>query len=92
MSGTGHRNHEIPWREPCRIISSGVDSVGLVPVEAGQHLLRGEQLKERAFPLRRNYFVTRCLVGVTAVGAACEIENVSHVFQPAARLAASNSP
>lgn len=28
------------------------------------------------------YFVTRCLVGVTAVGASGEIWNVSQVFQP----------
>ena len=39
------------------------------------------------------YFVTRCLVGVTVLaGAASEIENVSQVFQPDGRLAASNSP
>jgi hypothetical protein len=38
------------------------------------------------------YFVTMCRVGVTAAGAAGEIENVSHVFQPDGRLAASNSP
>ena len=38
------------------------------------------------------HFVTRCRVGVASVGAAGEIENVSHVFQPDGRLAASNSP
>jgi hypothetical protein len=38
------------------------------------------------------YLVTRCLVGVTVVGTASEIENVNHVFQPEGRLAASNSP
>src|SRR5229473_753468 len=38
------------------------------------------------------YFVTRCRVGVASVGAAGEIAKVNHVFQPAGRLAASNSP
>jgi hypothetical protein len=33
-----------------------------------------------------------CLVGVTVLGAASEIEKVSQVFQPDGRLAASNSP
>ena len=34
-----------------------------------------------------------CRVGVTVLaGAASEIENVSQVFQPDGRLAASNSP
>src|SRR5258707_11178977 len=42
--------------------------------------------------LEKAYFVTRCLVGVTAVGAAGEIANVNHVLQPGARLAASKSP
>jgi hypothetical protein len=40
----------------------------------------------------RAYFVTRCRLGATAVGAVGEIENVSQVFQPDGRLAASNSP
>jgi hypothetical protein len=43
-------------------------------------------------PVRTNYFVTRCFVGVTVVGTASDIENVSHVFQPDGRLAVSNSP
>jgi uncharacterized protein (DUF983 family) len=39
------------------------------------------------------YFVTIWRVGVTVlVGAMGEIENVNHVFHPAGRLAASNSP
>jgi hypothetical protein len=39
------------------------------------------------------YFVTIRRVGVTVlVGAIGEIENVNHVFHPAGRLAASNSP
>jgi hypothetical protein len=38
------------------------------------------------------YFVIMCLAGVTAVGAAGEIAKVSQVFQPGARLDASNSP
>jgi hypothetical protein len=42
--------------------------------------------------LRKTYLVIRCLVGVTAEGAASEIENVSQVFQPDGRFAASNSP
>jgi hypothetical protein len=34
-----------------------------------------------------------CRVGVTVLsGAAGEIENVNHAFQPDGRLAASNSP
>ena len=42
---------------------------------------------------RLPYFVRNCLVGrATAVGAAGEMANVSQVFQPCARLAASNSP
>jgi hypothetical protein len=32
------------------------------------------------------------LVGDTAVDAASEIEKVSHVFQPAGRFSAANSP
>jgi hypothetical protein len=40
-----------------------------------------------------HYFVNRCWVGfASAVGAAGEIANVSQVFQPDGRLAASNSP
>ena len=49
----------------------------------------------RARPRRGHdiYFVKRCWVGfASAVGAAGEIANVSQVFQPAGRLAASNSP
>jgi hypothetical protein len=39
------------------------------------------------------YFVTiRCVGATVLVGAMGEIENVSHVFHPAGRLAASNSP
>ena len=39
------------------------------------------------------YLVTIRRVGVTVlVGAIGEIENVSHVFHPDGRLAASNSP
>jgi hypothetical protein len=39
------------------------------------------------------YFVTIRRVGVTVlVGAIGEIENVSQVFHPDGRLAASNSP
>jgi hypothetical protein len=38
-----------------------------------------------------SYFVTMCRVGVTVLsGAAGEIENVNHVFQPDGRLAASS--
>jgi hypothetical protein len=39
------------------------------------------------------YFVTIRRVGATVlVGAIGEIENVSHVFQPAGRFSAANSP
>ena len=38
------------------------------------------------------YFVTRCRVGFASVAAVGEIANVSHVFQPDGRFAASNSP
>ena len=38
------------------------------------------------------YFTTGCFAAVIAVGAVGEIANVSHVFQPDARLVASNSP
>ena len=37
------------------------------------------------------YFVTMCRVGVTVLsGAAGEIENVNHVFQPDGRFSASS--
>jgi hypothetical protein len=34
--------------------------------------------------LETAYFVSRCCIGVTAVGAFGEIANVSHVLQPGA--------
>ena len=40
----------------------------------------------------RAYFTTGCFAAVIAAGAPGEIANVSHVFQPGARLVASNSP
>lgn len=47
----------------------------------------------RASPQTRSYFVTIRRVGATVlVGAIGESENVSQVFQPDGRLAASNSP
>jgi hypothetical protein len=42
--------------------------------------------------LRDRYLVIRCWVGFASVGAACETENVSQVFQPDGRLDASNLP
>src|SRR5207248_11670430 len=39
-----------------------------------------------------SHFVIKCRVGVASVGAAGEIANVSHVFQPAGRFSWSNSP
>jgi hypothetical protein len=45
------------------------------------------------YQIGQTYFVIRCLVGcASAVGAAGEIANVSHVLQPGARLAVSKSP
>jgi hypothetical protein len=49
--------------------------------------------EEAVSPDLFSYFVTIRRVGVTVlVGAIGEIENVNQVFQPAGRLAASNSP
>jgi hypothetical protein len=57
-------------------------------------ILRSAERAERlaAFYRLIGYFVTRWRVGVASVGAAGEIANVSHVFQPAGRLSWSNSP
>ena len=53
------------------------------------------EISRSAGVMRNNligYFVTRCRVGVASMGAAGEIANVSHAFQPAGRFAWSNSP
>jgi hypothetical protein len=44
-------------------------------------------------PVDDDYFVTIRRVGVTVLIAVIgDIENVSHVFQPAGRFSAANSP
>jgi hypothetical protein len=46
-----------------------------------------------ASPPDLGYFVTIRRLGVTVLaGAIGEIENVSHVFQPAGRFSEANSP
>src|SRR6478736_3893840 len=60
-------------------------------VQFGSSLERvlGKQVRFRLRPTSdKAYFVSKCLVGVIAVGALGEIANVSQVFHPGAWLAA----
>ena len=64
-----------------RLITANVDG-----------LIGFEQVRFRLLPRDKAYFINGRLVDVTPVGAVGDITNVSHVFQPGAWLAASNSP
>jgi hypothetical protein len=68
-------------RSGLRLITANVDG-----------LTGFEQVGSVSVRVDKAYFINGRLVDVTPVGAVGEITNVSHVFQPGAWLAASNSP
>jgi uncharacterized glyoxalase superfamily protein PhnB len=93
-------NYPKAGRYSCRstIMVSAASSVGL-PINSAFHgssicrtASRTEASRNRS-DRELPHFVTTRRVGATVlVGAIGESENVSHVFHPAGRLAASNSP
>ena len=61
------------------------NTVHLVQLSSSLERVLGKQVQFRLRPSSdKAYFVSRCLVGVTAVGAFGEIANVSQVFHPGA--------